>query len=40
LFVSGRIDGRLQLWIMAADGSNQRLFLESPNNDWDPVWEK
>jgi Tol biopolymer transport system component len=40
LFWSNRDTGRRQLWIMDADGKNQRLFLPSSANDWDPVWVK
>ena len=40
VFYSNRETGRRQLWIMAADGSNQRLLLDSLYNDWDPVWIK
>ncbi|MBI4787227.1 MAG: PD40 domain-containing protein [Chloroflexi bacterium] len=29
-----------QIWIMNADGSNQRNFSPSPNDDWDPIWVK
>ena len=38
VFWSNRETGRRQLWIMNADGSNQRRLLDSPYNDWDPVW--
>lgn len=38
LFWSNRGTGRKQLWIMDADGKNQRRFMESESNDWDPVW--
>ena len=38
VFWSNRETGRRQLWIMNADGSNQRQLLDSPYNDWDPVW--
>ena len=40
LFWSNRDTGRRQLWIMSADGKNQRLFFPSNYNDWDPVWVK
>jgi hypothetical protein len=40
VFWSNRASGRRQLWIMNADGSNQRLLLASPYNDWDPIWVK
>jgi hypothetical protein len=40
VFWSNRITGRRQLWIMNADGSNQRTLLDSPYNDWDPIWVK
>jgi dipeptidyl aminopeptidase/acylaminoacyl peptidase len=40
VFWSNRDSGRRQLWIMNADGSNQRLLLASPYNDWDPIWVK
>lgn len=40
VFYSNRETGRRQLWIMDADGSNQRRLLDSPYNDWDPVWVK
>jgi TolB protein len=40
VFWSNRVTGRRQLWIMNADGSEQRVLLESPHNDWDPVWIK
>lgn len=40
VFWSNQETGRQQLWIMNADGSDRRLLLESPYNDWDPVWIK
>ncbi len=40
VFWSNRETGRRQLWIMNADGSNQRRLLDSPHNDWDPLWVK
>ncbi len=40
VFWSNRITGRRQLWIMNADGSNQRTLTDSPYNDWDPIWVK
>ena len=40
VFYSNRESGRRQLWVMNADGSNQRLLLKSPSNDWDPLWVK
>ena len=40
VFWSNEGSGRQQLWIMNADGSQRRLLLESPYNDWDPVWVK
>ena len=40
IFYSNRESGRRQLWIMNADGSDQRTVLDSPYNDWDPVWIK
>jgi dipeptidyl aminopeptidase/acylaminoacyl peptidase len=38
VFYSNREAGRRQLWIMNADGSNQRNLSPSDYNDWDPVW--
>jgi TolB protein len=38
VFFSNRDSGRRQLWIMNADGSNQRNLSANPYNDWDPVW--
>jgi Tol biopolymer transport system component len=40
VFWSNQGSGRKQLWIVNADGTNRRLLLESPHNDWDPVWIK
>jgi hypothetical protein len=40
VFWSNRITGRRQLWIMDADGRNQRTLMDSPYNDWDPIWVK
>jgi hypothetical protein len=40
VFWSNRESGRRQLWIMSADGSNQRKLLDSAYNDWDPIWVK
>jgi hypothetical protein len=38
VFWSNREIGRRQLWVMNSDGSSQRRLLESPFNDWDPIW--
>jgi dipeptidyl aminopeptidase/acylaminoacyl peptidase len=40
VFWSNRESGRRQLWVMNADGSNQHRLLDSPYNDWDPIWAK
>jgi Tol biopolymer transport system component len=40
IFWSNRVTGRRQLWIMNADGSNQRPFMDSLYGDWDPIWVK
>jgi Tol biopolymer transport system component len=40
VFWSNEGTGRRQLWIMDADGNNRRILLDSPYNDWDPVWIK
>jgi hypothetical protein len=40
VFWSNRETGRRQLWIMDADGKNQRPLMPSVYNDWDPVWVK
>jgi hypothetical protein len=40
VFWSNVGSGRRQLWIMRADGTGRRMLLESPYNDWDPVWIK
>ena len=33
-------DGRMQIWIMDADGSWPQNISNNPYNDWDPVWIK
>ena len=38
VFWSNRDAGHRQLWVMDADGNNQRLLLSSSFNDWDPIW--
>jgi hypothetical protein len=38
VFFSNREVGRRQLWIMDADGSNQRNLSSNEFEDWDPVW--
>src|SRR5690606_16239458 len=38
VFYSNRGSGRRQLWIMNADGSDQRLLLDDEFENWDPVW--
>jgi len=40
VFWSNRETGRKQIWIMNADGRDQRRLLASDFNDWDPVWIK
>ncbi len=40
VFWSNRETGRRQLWIMDADGKNQRVLWPSVYNDWDPIWVK
>jgi TolB protein len=40
VFWSNQTKGSRQLWIMDVDGSNRRILLDSPYNDWDPVWIK
>jgi Tol biopolymer transport system component len=40
VFWSNQETGRKQLWIMNVDGSERRILLNSPYNDWDPVWIK
>lgn len=40
VFYSNRISGRRQLWIMNADGSNQRNLTNDEFEDWDPVWTR
>lgn len=38
VFFSNRETGRRQLWIMNADGSDQRNLSSNPYEDWDPIW--
>jgi TolB protein len=38
VFFSNRESGRRQLWIMDADGANQRNLSSNAYNDWDPIW--
>ena len=38
VFFSNRETGRRQLWIMNADGSDQRNLSNNEFEDWDPVW--
>ena len=33
-------DGRMQIWIMDANGGRPRNISNNPYNDWDPVWIK
>jgi hypothetical protein len=40
VFWSNQTTGLRQLWIMNVDGTGRRILLESPYNDWDPVWIK
>ncbi len=40
LFSSNRISGQRQLWIMDADGGNQRQFSNLPFEVWNPIWVK
>jgi hypothetical protein len=40
VFYSNRFTGRMQIWIMNADGSDQRNISDNAYNDWDPVWLK
>lgn len=40
VFYSNRFTGRTQIWIMNADGSDQRNISNNSYNDWDPVWLK
>jgi TolB protein len=40
VFWSNQTKGTRQLWIMNLDGSDRRILLDSPYNDWDPVWIK
>lgn len=38
VFFSNRDTGLRQLWIMNADGSNQRNLSNNQYEDWDPIW--
>ena len=40
VYWSNEGSGRRQLWIVSADGTGRRTLLDSPYNDWDPVWVK
>jgi len=40
VFWSNRESGHRQIWVMDADGSQQRNISNNPYNDWDPVWIK
>jgi hypothetical protein len=37
-FFSNRDTGRRQIWVMNADGSDQRNLSQNEFEDWDPVW--
>jgi TolB protein len=37
-FFSNRETGRRQIWLMNADGSDQRNLSNNEYEDWDPVW--
>ena len=39
-FYSNRITGRLQIWVMNADGSEPHNISRNEYNDWDPIWLK
>ncbi len=39
-FWSNRGTARKQIWVMNADGSDQRNISNNEYNDWDPVWVK
>ena len=32
--------GNFQIWVMDADGGNQRVINKNEYNDWNPVWIK
>lgn len=38
VFFSNRDTGRRQIWIMKADGSDQRNISNNTYEDWDPIW--
>jgi hypothetical protein len=40
VFSSNRVTGRRQLWIMSANGEEQRQLTNFPFEAWDPVWVK
>jgi hypothetical protein len=40
VFCSNREAGHSQIWVMEADGSQQRNISNNLYNDWDPVWIK
>jgi hypothetical protein len=40
VFFSNRETSRRQIWIMNADGSNQKQLVVSDGEDWDPIWTR
>jgi len=40
VYWSNERTGRMQIWVMNADGTDQRPLLVSEANDWNPVWIK
>ncbi len=40
VFFSNRDTQRRQIWIMNADGSDQRQLIASEGEDWDPIWTR
>ncbi len=37
-FSSNRLGAKLDIFVMAPDGSNQQLFISTPGNDYYPTW--